>query len=233
MAIVTQATAAQGAAQTAATARAASADAPPKAVISSDFETFLQMLSTQLRNQDPMNPVESSDYAVQLATFSSVEQQVLTNNLLEGLTGKLVSSGMSDLAGWVGMEARSTAPAWFDGDPISISPNPLTAADTAILKVRNAAGTEVFSGEVPISDTGVLWDGKNNAGASLPHGSYTFELENYQQGDLLSVDPVESYTRITEARIVDGKTMLVTEAGDLLPTDLVSGLRQAQPATAG
>jgi flagellar basal-body rod modification protein FlgD len=43
--------------------------------LSSDFETFLKMLTTQLKNQDPMNPVDSADYAVQLATFSSVEQQ--------------------------------------------------------------------------------------------------------------------------------------------------------------
>ena len=44
--------------------------------LSSDFETFLRMLTTQLQNQDPLNPVDSADFAVQLATFSSVEQQV-------------------------------------------------------------------------------------------------------------------------------------------------------------
>ena len=41
---------------------------------SSDFETFLKMLTVQMQNQDPLNPVESTDYAVQLATFSGVEQ---------------------------------------------------------------------------------------------------------------------------------------------------------------
>ena len=50
-----------------------------KPVLSSDFETFLKMLTVQLENQDPLNPVDSADYAVQLATFSGVEQQVQTN----------------------------------------------------------------------------------------------------------------------------------------------------------
>jgi len=61
-----------GAAQTA-------APTTTRTEISSDFETFLRMLTVQMQNQDPLNPVDSSDYAVQLATFSSVEQQVQTN----------------------------------------------------------------------------------------------------------------------------------------------------------
>ncbi|MFV2001871.1 MAG: flagellar hook capping FlgD N-terminal domain-containing protein, partial [Paracoccaceae bacterium] len=60
---------------------------PPEepANVNSDFETFLKLLTTQLKNQDPLKPVDSSDFAVQLATFSSVEQQVKTNDLLTSL----------------------------------------------------------------------------------------------------------------------------------------------------
>lgn len=54
-----------------------------------DFETFLKMLTTQIRNQDPLNPMEGSDFAVQLATFSGVEQQVQTNDLLQKMTDQL------------------------------------------------------------------------------------------------------------------------------------------------
>lgn len=53
--------------------------------VSADFETFLKMLTAQIQNQDPMNPIVSSDYATQLATFSSVEQQVLANSYLENI----------------------------------------------------------------------------------------------------------------------------------------------------
>ena len=57
------------------------------AALSSDFETFLQMLTVQARYQDPLEPLSSSDYAAQLAQFSMVEQQVLTNDQLGNLAG--------------------------------------------------------------------------------------------------------------------------------------------------
>ncbi|MDJ0822736.1 MAG: flagellar hook capping FlgD N-terminal domain-containing protein, partial [Paracoccaceae bacterium] len=73
--------------------------------LSSDFETFLKMLTAQMQNQDPLNPVDSTDYATQLATFSSVEQQVLTNDLLRDLGASMGGNLMSELGNWVGMEA--------------------------------------------------------------------------------------------------------------------------------
>ncbi|NNF91122.1 MAG: flagellar hook assembly protein FlgD, partial [Boseongicola sp.] len=116
--------------QTQSTAAAAQPNPSPAAdregssALSSDFETFLLMLTTQMQNQDPLNPIESQDFAVQLATFSGVEQQVLSNELLETLATGMGLSGMSQLAGWVGMEARVTAPAAFDGTPITLAPDP-------------------------------------------------------------------------------------------------------------
>ena len=86
-------------------------EAPAKATIDSDFETFLIMLTTQMKIQDPLNPIDSSDFAVQLATFSSVEQQVKTNDLLASLGQQLGFMGLSRLARSeerrVGKERRS------------------------------------------------------------------------------------------------------------------------------
>ena len=84
------------------------------ALIDSDFETFLRMLTVQLQNQDPLDPIDNSEYAVQLATFSGVEQQVKTNDLLETLGSQLGVMGMSELAGWVGKQARANMPASVD-----------------------------------------------------------------------------------------------------------------------
>ena len=75
-----------------------------KALISSDFDTFLKMLTAQMQNQDPLNPMDSTDYATQLATFSGVEQQARTNELLTNLGSQMAVLGMSQLAGWVGQE---------------------------------------------------------------------------------------------------------------------------------
>src|SRR5574343_45997 len=83
--------------------------------VSSDYQMFLKLLTTQMTNQDPTSPMDSSDYAVQLATFSQVEQQVKTNDLLTGLATQMGVMGMSQYASWVGMEARSESPGYYDG----------------------------------------------------------------------------------------------------------------------
>ncbi len=67
-------------------------------MISSDFDTFLKMLKVQMENQDPLNPTDSSEYAQQLATFSGVEQAVLTNDLLTALMVQMNTTGMAQLA---------------------------------------------------------------------------------------------------------------------------------------
>jgi flagellar basal-body rod modification protein FlgD len=85
-----------------------------EAVLSSDFETFLKMLTTQMESQDPLNPMDSAEFATQLATFSSVEQQVMTNDLLTGLNDQIGALGMAQLSGWIGMEARAEMPVAYD-----------------------------------------------------------------------------------------------------------------------
>jgi flagellar basal-body rod modification protein FlgD len=70
--------------------------------ISSDFDTFLKMLTAQIQNQDPLNPIDSTDYAVQLATFASVEQQTLANQKRVALAGLMAVQGRANLAPGVG-----------------------------------------------------------------------------------------------------------------------------------
>ena len=116
----------------------AGSDTAQSATISSDFETFLKMLTAQMENQDPLNPLDSQDFATQLATFSGVEQQVKTNDLLKALSTNLGVSGLSDMAGWIGREARIAAPAPFDGSPIEVLPDPPISADSAIQPASSA-----------------------------------------------------------------------------------------------
>ncbi|NDW54573.1 flagellar basal body rod modification protein [Aliiroseovarius sp. PrR006] len=212
---------------TAAPADYAQASATDGPMVSSDFETFLVMLTAQMENQDPLNPIESTDYAVQLATFSGVEQQVRTNDLLKAMGTQLGLMGMSDIADWVGKEARVSAPVLFDGDPITLSPNPAAAADEVILVVKNAEGIIVDSEPLPVSTDPVEWDGLDQYRNALPHGVYSFELTSRSNGRHLSTDPMESYGRIVETQNNGGQLWLVLESGERVTADAVSALREA------
>ena len=195
--------------------------------LTSDFQTFLKMLTVQMENQDPLNPVESSDYAVQLATFSGVEQQVQTNALLTAMSSQFALMSMSQLAGWVGQEARSTAPVWFDGGtPVTLSPNPASSADQAVLVVRDASGNLVSREEIPLGAAPYQWLGADAGGDPLPAGRYTLSVESLRNGAAMQEDPVEHYARIVEARGGSAGTILVLEGGVEVAAGAITALRR-------
>lgn len=196
--------------------------------IDADFTMFLKLLTTQLRSQDPLNPMDSSEFAVQLATFSGVEQQAKTNTLLQSISGQLGQSDMSQLAGWIGMEARAVAPTAFTGAPITLAPEPKSGADATVLVVKDVNGGEVAREAIPVSSDTFEWDGKNAQGATLPNGTYSFALENYQNGALIGTDPVASYSRVIEAQTGASGTILVLESGAQVDAGSVTALRAAQ-----
>lgn len=196
--------------------------------LSSDFETFLKMLTVQMKYQDPLNPVDSSEYAMQLATFSSVEQQVMTNDLLENMSAQLGAMGMSQLAGWVGMEARNTAPALFDTVPIDLVAEPNSLADVAELVVRDASGTEVQRLAIETTGGQLSWAGVTGDGDAMPSGLYTFEIESFSNGELLETTAAENYAKISEARVGSSGIMLVLSGGSEIAANDIGALRQAR-----
>lgn len=193
----------------------------------SDYQTFLRMLTVQMQNQDPLNPVESTDYAVQLATFSGVEQQVRTNDLLDALGAQFSLIGMSQLAGWVGQEARAAAPVWYDGDPVTISPNPAVSADRAVLVVKDEDGNVVAREDIPVSTEPYLWLGAGATGDPLPDGKYTLSVESIRDEETLRTDPVEYYGKVIEARGGAGGVRLVFEGGIEVASTAITALRTA------
>jgi flagellar basal-body rod modification protein FlgD len=194
--------------------------------ISSDFNTFLRMLTVQMQNQDPLNPIDSADYAVQLATFSGVEQQVRTNQLLADMQGKFSQLGMAEMASWIGKEARSPAPVRYDGSPVTLSPNPAVGANRAVLVVKDAQGSLVSREEVPVSAEPYQWLGAGMDGSPLPPGTYSIALESLNGETVIATTPVEHYARVIEAKGGTGGTKLVLEGGVEVFASDVTALRE-------
>ena len=149
-------------------------------------DEFLLLLVTQLRNQDPMNPMDGQQFAAQLAQFSSVEQLINIDRTLaahgemNGLLAQSVNSGVA--AGLIGksIQADGNAVHWSGGDDVPLHFELAGEATKVTVKVRDADGTVVREMEVDARDAGrhsAAWDGKNAAGVAVPKGTYTFEVE--------------------------------------------------------
>ena len=160
-----------------------------------------------------------------MATFSGVEQQTKTNELLTNLTSRLNAGGLADLASWVGMEAKARAPAYFHGEPIAIWPQPEAGADKAQVVVKNSFGSEVGRYDIGLTTEPVSWSGKDGAGADVADGVYTFHVESFKSGSLLKSSQAEVYSLITEARIEEGETVLVLLGNAKIKSADVTSLR--------
>lgn len=211
---------------TSATSAAAATATTAAQTTSADYQMFLKMMTAQIRNQDPLNPMDSTAYATQLATFSGVEQQVQTNKLLSNLATQFSVLGMAQLAGWVGQQARADVPVHFDGTAVTISPNPAQGATRAVLVVRDEDGTVVSREDLPLSSDPYQWLGADIAGDPLPEGTYSLALESYGGDTLLNTSPVESYATIVEAQAGSNGIRLLLQGGSSVDATAVTALRR-------
>ncbi|MDB6179226.1 flagellar basal body rod modification protein [Paracoccus sp. Z330] len=189
-----------------------------------DFDTFLHMLTAQLKNQDPLNPMEGTEFAVQLATFSGVEQQTRTNQLLEQMVSQS-GAGLGQLAEWIGKEARTTQPIWFGDTPLTLDIAPDPAADSVQLIARDRTGRELTREEIGPGAGQIEWYGKDGTGERLPEGQYSFEILSIRNGQTLRHDQVGAYGRIVEAQLGNSGTEVIFEGGSTARPDDITALR--------
>lgn len=190
--------------------------------ISNDFQTFLRMLTVQMQNQNPLEPIEASDFAVQLATFSGVEQQVRTNELLSQLASRM---GLSELASWVGKEALTTAPVYFDGTPVRLVPPEVIGAEQADLIINDLNGIEVGRFPVDPFATEIIFEVPESHEGGLASGYYQVAMESFRGNVSMGTHPVLGYARIDEARLDAGQILLVLQGGHIINSNTVIGLR--------
>ncbi|MDZ7628423.1 MAG: flagellar hook capping FlgD N-terminal domain-containing protein [Parvularculaceae bacterium] len=178
-----------------------------------DFQSFLRLLTAQLRNQDPLSPLDSTQFVAQLASFSTVEQLVSANARLDSLGDSLSGGGLGDYADWIGRTAEIFGqPARFDGAPVAVGVEPRLGATRTEVIVRNASGLEVdrFAAQ---SSGGVLWSG---AGAQLGE-FYRFEAAYTFSDNSTATAAAASFAAINAVRL--------TSEGIVL--DLANGLTAA------
>lgn len=193
--------------------------------ISSDFETFLNMLTVQLRNQDPLDPMDSAQFSMQLATFSGVEQQVRTNDLLTSLLDQSGNLGLSQISDWIGQEALAPTSIQFSGEPLDLYSAPVDGADSAYLVAKNELGQEVGRTAIDPDDNSIRWMGIGADGQQMLSGVYSFFVESYGGTDLLSTTQASGYSLVSGVSSNQGVLSVTLENGAVFPANSIEALR--------
>ncbi len=149
--------------------------------LADDFSQFLQLLTTQLQNQDPLEPLDSNEFTNQLVQFSQVEQQINANSKLDDLVALQLNNAITSSLGYVGLNVSyiSAEVAYEQGQPTTIQYNLEDAATTSKINIFNEEGNLVFSGDAE-KGAGVhefTWNGTDFLNNSLPSGTYTVSID--------------------------------------------------------
>jgi flagellar basal-body rod modification protein FlgD len=230
------------------TAPVAAADATTKGIASlaDNFNTFLSLLTTQLKNQDPTSPLDSNQFTQQLVQMTGVEQQLNGNTLLKQLVAN-TSNGISTAVSLIGKNVKAVSDtANLSGGQAQWAYNlPANAADVKV-EVLNSAGN-VLHAEAPANrtagDHAFSWNGKDLSGTQLPNGgTYTLRVTatdangatlattNYVQGVVTGVTQSNGATSIT----VNGGPVdwsKVVSVDQLAPTTTATNTNSTAPAT--
>lgn len=196
--------------------------------LTADFDTFLRLLTTQLQAQDPLQPTDSTEFVAQLAQFSTVEQQVRSNDVLDKILEALSAQSTGALADWLGREVRAPVQAPFDGAPITAYP-PEAPSDTAnaTMIVRGEDGEAVAELPFAPGDDEVVWDGKVDGGGHADSGVYRFEARYANGSGATEVYDAEVYVPVVEARREEGATVLGLRGGASITAEEVGSVRAA------
>lgn len=200
--------------------------------LAEDFDDFLVLLTTQLQNQDPLSPMDSTEFTNQLVAFAGVEQQINGNQKLDNLVNLQLASAAGVALGYVGLDVTYPASeVYFDGENAAkFSYSFLRDTSDASVNIRDSSGSLVFSKDVQKS-AGVYnfaWDGTDMYGESVPPGTYTIDISAFDQdGEAMDVSTVAT-GQVGGVEIQDGVTLL--QVGDrAVPLNQVLKARVPEP----
>jgi|SRR5579863_2249293 len=147
--------------------------------LAGNFTTFLQLLTTQLQNQNPLDPLDTNQFTQQLVEFASVEQQVNMNSNLQTLISLQQTSEATSAMQFLGSNVTlsGTAATLAANSPATWSLNSPSPA-TANVTIKSSTGQTAYTGTVSLNagTQTYSWNGQGNNGVTWPAGQYTLAV---------------------------------------------------------
>jgi flagellar basal-body rod modification protein FlgD len=200
-----------------------------------DKNAFLKLLTTQLQNQDPLNPTDSTAFTAQLAQFSSLEQLSNVNETLNTLKLYEASINNAQAVGFIGKDivANGKSIEVKGGQPVSCDYDLPAAAKSVVVTIYDATGNFVRDYQKTALAAGkqsFTWDGRDRNGNMVADGAYTFEVQAADdKGAKLTVKTFSKGT-VTGVTFEDGITYLITGKNKTAIGDVTRVTQAAAPA---
>ncbi len=140
-----------------------------------DFAQFLNLLTVQLQNQDPLDPMDSTEFTNQIVAFTGVEQQINTNQKLDALVAMQLSNNMSSSLGYVGMDiSYISSDLAYEGRPVDIHYALNAEAMESVLRIYDSSGELILEEDVNkgVGNHLFTWDGLDRDGNQVEEGTY-------------------------------------------------------------
>lgn len=204
------------------------AAATSRASIANNFDTFLLLLTTQLKNQNPLDPLDTNQFTQQLVQFAGVEQQIRSNESLEALVNLNKTSQLSTATSYIG--ATVTA----DGATTALKSGVATwyvtapRAASATINISDSTGNVVYTHETTLEagTNGFSWDGKKSDGSVAPEGQYTIKI-NAKDASGQGVTISTQFSGVVDAVDLSGSEPLLMVGTALLSLDKIKAVQKA------
>lgn len=193
------------------------------AKIADNFQTFLQLLTTQLQNQNPLDPLDTNQFTQQLVQFAGVEQQIATNATLSALLTAMDSSRLTGAVDFIGKRiVAEGATTVLDEQSAVWNINVGKDAPKTTIVISDAAGNEVYAQDIDLKegDNVYAWQGKASNGQVMPDGFYTIQVvARDNQGQMVSAK-TDIQGVVTGIELEDGQPVL--KIGDTVRVKLAN-----------
>ena len=195
--------------------------------IANNFDQFLTLLTTQLKNQSPLDPLDTNQFTQQLVQFASVEQQIKSNDMLSSLLTATKASTATNALGFVGMQvtADGTTTKLENGSASWNFDAPRAGSGT--VTVRDTSGSTVFSQPTIFTpgSQSFRWNGQTNAGGSAPAGDYTISVTGTDlQGKSMTV--ATEIIGTVDSVDLTGESAMLNIGAARVPVDKVKSMRK-------